>query len=71
MDDQSGEKGTLSSGAGDRNAEFFIGLKVMKGIRLFGDDHGAVVVAHGTSAGHEGIVFGDVRIGVDGDRGDF
>ena len=39
--------------------------------RGFGDDHGAILVAHGCAATGQGVVGGDVGIGVDGDGGDF
>ncbi len=68
--DGGGEEGG-GHGAGDGDAEFFVGLEFVEGVGFFGDDHGAVVVTHGATAGHEGVIFGDVGIGVEGDGGDF
>jgi hypothetical protein len=37
---------------------------------LFGDEHGAVAVAHAGAAGEEGVLVADVGVGVDGNGGD-
>ena len=39
--------------------------------RLAGDDHGAVFVAHAAAATGQGVFVGHIRIGVNGDGGDF
>ena len=53
--------------AGDGDAQL---LHLVERELLRSDDHGAVAVADGATAGHQGVVFLDVGVGVEADGGD-
>ena len=45
--------------------------QVVEGHGAWGDEDGAVLVAHAGPAAGEGVLIGDIGVGVDGDGGDF
>jgi hypothetical protein len=57
--------GGKSTGNGDAGL-----FNLRQGELAAGDDHGTVALADAAAAGHEGVVILQVRVGVEGDRGD-